>query len=349
MVTFRFRIAGLVAFTPLMLGLGVVGAPASASADGGTSCSDAGATGLTAALVASPGQRIGPDTIDAAGCDIGIYIGPGVTGVRVNGVTVSGANDHGIFAQDTSNLVIENSTVEGNGVAPHAVRSDKAVQLAGTSNSIVRDNVVKGNFSGGIDITDDGAIDPGALNPGTLMAARNDLIMGNQISGNFGECGLVVSAYNKGAGVSDNTLIRNTVTGRTGVFSAQGPVIGAIVVAADTPWTSALDNSVVGNTVTGSFLAGIIVHSNAPGDLVSGTVVSSNVVSSNGWGKTDGPPVRVGVILATRAATAALTHSTVAANRITDEDYGIWISAAADTALGGLPLDRADTPVVRAP
>src|SRR5665213_2327968 len=53
------------------------GLPAAAA----TTCAAAGSTGLTSALVATSSQQITGQTVDASGCNIGIYIGPNVTNV----------------------------------------------------------------------------------------------------------------------------------------------------------------------------------------------------------------------------------------------------------------------------
>lgn len=90
---------GVVAFT--------AAAPAQAEP---VECAPAGSTGLTAAVVAAAGQRIS-GTIDATGCDVGIYIGPDATAAQVVGATVTGANDHGIFVQDASGVAISQSTI----------------------------------------------------------------------------------------------------------------------------------------------------------------------------------------------------------------------------------------------
>ena len=73
---------------PLAFGVTVLAGPAAVAGATPTSCDTAGTTGLTASVVASPGQRIDGGTIDATGCDVGIYVGPGVEHVVVDGVTV---------------------------------------------------------------------------------------------------------------------------------------------------------------------------------------------------------------------------------------------------------------------
>jgi hypothetical protein len=348
----RFTAAAAAALGLASVGFGATAFAGPVTVAGATplSCTTAGGTGLTAAVVASPGQRIDGKTVTATGCDLGIYVGPGVTHVVIDRVTVTGANDHGIFVQDTSKVTIENSTINGNGVAPTAgIAENKGVEIVGTSNSVVRDNTVTGNLAdGGIGVADDGYIDPGAPEPGALLASTNNLVARNTVSGNYVGCGIVLAAYNAGAGIFNNVVVGNTVTGTVG-FTSFGPVIGGIVVAADTPGTMVSHNTVAHNTDTDSFIPGIIVHSNSPGDSVSNNSIVANTLNGDGWGRIDGPPVMVGILVGAGSATASLTNTTVSANRITDEDYGIFVSGATGTHVGGLHLDQATTPVVGLP
>ncbi len=80
-------------------------------------CLPAGSTGLTAKVILTSNQQLTGTTVTATGCDIGIYVGPGSDKVLITGVTVTGANEHGIFVQDSSRITIQYSVVTGNGVA----------------------------------------------------------------------------------------------------------------------------------------------------------------------------------------------------------------------------------------
>ena len=357
----RFAVRTAVGVLPLALGASALAAPAAVAGGSSHSCATAGGTGLTAAVVASAGERIEARTINAAGCDLGIYVGPGANQVVIDAVMVTGANDHGIFVQDASQVTIEDSTVSGNGVNPlptpskshpKGIFENKAIELVGTTSSLVRDNTVTGNFAdGGIGVADDGPIDPGAPNPGTLRASKGVVVAGNTVAGNYVGCGIVLAAYNKGAGIFNNVVNANTVSGSMVPSKKHGPVVGGIVVAADTPSTTVSNNKVFGNTVTDSFIPGIVVHSNAPGDVVSGNAIVANTFHGDGWGKIDLPipktatPFTVGILVAAVAPGASLADTTVAANPITGEDYGIYISGATATKVGGLRLDQATTPV----
>lgn len=331
-------ITGLLALTATV----AVG-PASAAA---ATCLSAGSTGLTAAVVASSNQTI-TGVINATGCDNGVYIGPGVSGVTVNGAYITGANNHGIFIQDAVNDTIENSVVEGNGVAPTlcplppkqpsgpCIHEDKAIELVGSSYITVSGNTVNGNLAdGGIGVADNGPLDPGALQAGTLSIAYHNLIKNNVIVGNKGGCGIVVAAYNPGAGVSNNVIEDNVV--------AQNPA--GIIIAADSPHTLALNNDVFSNVAEMNYLPGIIVHANTPGDVVLGTLIENNALIANGpdagaaGGK--GPTTSTGIVVIAEpippgfppGLPAATIHwTTLTGNTFSAEATDIFLSHALTT------------------
>lgn len=331
-------VAGLLALT-----VAASAGPAGATT---TSCLTAGSTGLTAAVVASSNQTI-TGVINATGCDNGVYIGPGVSGVTVNGAYITGANNHGIFVQNATNDTIENSVVEGNGVAPTVcplppkqatapcIHEDKAIELVGSSYITVSGNTVNGNLAdGGIGVADDGPLDPGALQAGTLAVAYHNLIKNNVIVGNSGGCGIVVAAYNAGAGVSNNVIEDNVV--------AQNPA--GIIIAADSPHTLALNNDVFSNVAEMNYLPGIIVHANTPGDVVLGTLVENNALIGNGpdaqaaGGK--GPTTSTGIVVIAEpipagfppGLPAATIHwTTLTGNTFSGEATTIFLSHAVTT------------------
>ena len=323
-----FGAAGLV----LPLSLATAGAKGPSS----QTCMPAGGTGLTAAVVATAGQIV-TGTIDATGCNIGVYVGPWASDVVISGATITGAKDHGIFIQDTSNVIVENSTISGNGVSPtKGINENKGVELVGTSFSVVRNNIVTGNMAdGGIGISDDGMIDAGAPRPGSPHPGMLNIVIGNRVTDNGGGCGIVVASYNAGQGVTHNLVADNTVS--------RNPA--GIVVAADPPGTSTTDNWVMGNTITDNSIPGVIIHSNAPGDTVSGTVVSGNAISGNGFfpevGLTD-PAQGAGIILV--GEVNPVTDTFIAANSISGEYFGVWERHASGTRVLDLGLNKATVP-----
>ena len=232
-------------------------APAAAAA-----CSPAGATGFTAAVVATSGQTI-TGKVDASGCNLGIYIGPGATGVTVNGATVQNATDHAILVENTSGATIENSTIDNNGTKPNNnLGGDDAVFFAGVADSMITNNTFTNDFAGGIRIADDGPFDPGAPNPGPAaqVPSSNVTVSGNKLTTVYGGCAVIVAVYNSGPGDQNVSVTGNTITGAIGKFGPYGPIVGQIVVAGDGVGAVIQGTKISGNTVTQSIPTGIVLH-----------------------------------------------------------------------------------------
>lgn len=201
-------------------------------------CVPAGSTGFTAVIVASSGQTIsGP--IDATGCDLGVYVGPDVTGVTIAWATITGATRHAILVHNTTGVTIQHDTVTGNEPGGETSEESKAIQLEGTRWVTVAHNTVTGNGGGGIAVLDDGPGTPDGLPAGGVVPAFSNVVAQNVVTDNSGGRGIVVAAYNPGGGV-----IANQVTGNTVQRNPAG-----IIVATDMPDTTATGNMVVNNTV----------------------------------------------------------------------------------------------------
>jgi parallel beta-helix repeat protein len=317
-------------------------------------CHPAGTTGLTAEIIAHNGQTISGRVVNAAGCDIGIYVGPGAKGVTISGNVVTGANDHGIFVQDSANDWIVDNTVVGNGVlsathscnvvGPPCIAEDKAIQLSGTSSSTVAQNFVEGNSAdGGIGVSDDGvAGDPGALLPGHNHVARGNHVVGNFIENNDLGCGIVVAGYDPGLGVQNTWLFNNTILGlsqaATGGYT--GYDVGQIVVAADGPSTTVHNTWISGNVIDGSQLPGLVVHSNVPGDVISGTFVTYNTIGNNSgypvaFSSPNTPTVPTGISIVAEAygqpMAPTITDTWIAHNTVWDDMVGLWLCQSTGT------------------
>jgi hypothetical protein len=286
-------------------------------------CTAAGSTGFTAAMIATSGQTIS-SVVDATGCNVGIYVGPGVTGVTIDGATVRNANDQGILVQDTTGITIKNSYVHDNDQSVNpAVAEDKAIELVGTSNSTVSNNNVIDNVgSGGIGVSDDGPMNPGAPNPGTPMPADNNTISFNTVSHNGADCGIVLAAYDAGEGLHNNVVNGNVLDSNH----------AGIVVATDSPNTTVVGTKVTNNTIMNSAIAGIIVHSNAPGDVLDGTVVTGNTLIANG-------PMPPHTTLPTGIAVVGevenITNTTVSGNTYVNEYFNLWTLNTVGLTTGG--------------
>ena len=320
-------------------------------------CLSAGSTGLTTEVILTSNQQLTGTTINAKGCDIGIYVGPGSDKVMISGVTVTGANEHGIFVQDSSHVTIQYSVVTGNGVAGHAcppsgappagcIAEDKGIELVGTSDSVVSQNVVSHNLAdGGIGVADDGPTDPGAPNtyPGNPHGAKNNVVSNNLIIDNGNGCGIVIAAYNQGTPVENTQVLGNTVIGTAPVsgqfFPPHGSYIGQIVVATDGPFAEISNTQVVGNNLDGSELPGIVVHSNVFGDVLTQTLIQDNLIADNGY--YPGPPAvnpndpgvsqgTTGIALIAEVGGSdtpapVLSHTNVGSNTILNDTNGIWL------------------------
>lgn len=267
--------------------------------------------------------------IEAAGFDVGIQIkGNGAAGTLIEGLTIQHANNQGIFAEDTKDIILRGNHVYNNALAPTSDKIEtKAILLVGVSSSYVLNNAVTHNRGGGIAVTDNGPINPGALTPGTPKPAMNNVISGNKVTDNEESCGIVVAAFNPGQGVIGNLVTGNIVS--------RNPA--GIIVAANPPGTSAIDNVVSGNTITDNFLPGVIIHSNAPGQRVQGTIVSGNTIRGNGADPEVGLADPAGVIVV--GAVVKVQDTLVSGNRMSDEKYAVWLSGAEGTLVQGNHLD----------
>lgn len=336
-------VAGLL--IPLLAGAALAGAHSPKSSAADPTCQSAGSTGLTAAVIAGSHDVIS-GAVNAAGCDIGIYVGPGVTDVVIQGARVMNANDHGILVQDTSDVTIVGNQVVHTGLAPHTcpspptgpcIAEDKAIELTGTSGVIVQHNLVRDNYAdGGIGISDDGSFNPAGLAAGSLRAGTGNVVAHNQVIDNAFGCGIVVAAYNAGGGVFHNTVRDNVVMGSA---PGTGPFVGGIVVAADTPNTVAFGNLVVGNRIHDSLIPGIVVHSNAPGDNVSNTTLLSNVISNNGFeAPPNDPTVPTGIMVVAEAAPGepnapVVWNTTIGHDTINQNAIGVWLCSTSNTVI----------------
>lgn len=315
------------------------------------SAAPAGSTGFDAAIVAISGQKI-TGTIDASGFDVGIYIGPGVRNVKVIGATVTGANDEGILVQDAANIVIKNSTISGNGVDPDLdsnggpLTENKGIVLAGTINSLVKNNIVENNMAdGGIALVDDGPNHPFA--PGDVatapIASTGNVITGNLVKDNLNACGIVVSAKNPGGGVSHNLISKNTVIGFNPAAGDTVLGVGSIVVAGGALGPVKLtDNIILNNVVSGGFIPGISLHAFGPG-VISGTKLIGNELSDNGAGEISGDTT--GIEIYAVPEVGVITGTQVLSSTISNDVFGVWHVGDTGTHIAHMQTDNVATPI----
>jgi hypothetical protein len=340
----------------------------SVAASDGASCKAAGTTTLTAYMVVTHSHTtISGKTINAAGCDVGIYVSPGLSWITIKNDLVTGANQHGILVQDDSHVTIRNNVVVGNGVAtrvcppsgtppPGCIPENKPVQLVGTSDSYVTNNVVSFNTAdGGIGVADDGPQNPGAPLgvAGSRDRAMNDQVMWNTIADNTQGCGIVIAAYNPDVGVRNVTAEHNTIVGSSPaqVMSGAPAYIGQIVVATDGPDTTIAYVRLVDNTLQGSFLPGIVLHANVFGDKILNTRIIGNVLTDNGYypgppnSKSNTPTSLQGTtgisIVAenpppAKQSPAVIMHTVISSNTVKNDNIGVWLCYTQQTTITDL-------------
>ena len=211
--------------------------------------------------------------------------------------------------------------VTGNGTAGKGtIADDKPIELAGTSNAVVKGNTVTKNLAdGGISLVDDGPLDPGVAQGkipvgGAPPPSKGNTIEDDTITDNQGGCGIVIAAYNAGEGVIDNMVSGNTVSHH----------VAGIVVATDVPGSLVEGNVVSHNVVSDNFIAGIVLHSNAPGDMLIKNAVTDNTVAGNGADGEVGAFQITGIVEA--GAVAPVTDNTITGNHVSDETVGIYVT-----------------------
>ncbi len=333
-------------------GLGFLGTASAMAAPAAQSCTaNVGNSGLSAAVVARPGQTISHRTINAAPCDIGIYVGAGVSHVTITSVMVEGASFQGIFAQDTSYVTIERSTITDNAfgtintsVPPlpgsgvqSLVSQAFAISLFGVSHATVADNTVYNNGRGGIGVMDNGPNDPGTITQdpsAPLVSSSYDSVTGNREWANYNGCAVVAATQNLGGSLSNILIAANSIAGTQSSLSQigpNGPDVGGIVVAADPPSSTVTDVRVSDNRVTSSFEGGVIVNAEAFNSFTKNVAVIGNVVSGNNWGDQEAPNTAGIIVFAD--PTAAVPPGTtgpqnigtvVAGNIAANQFYGVW-------------------------
>jgi parallel beta-helix repeat protein len=144
----------------------------------------------------------------------------------------------------------------------------------------------------------------------------------NTVINNAGGCGIVVSAYDPGEGVTGNLVTDNVVSG-----NAEG-----IVVATPVPGTSAIHNTVRDNTIVNSATEGIDIDGSSPNTTVLGNNVVGNMLSGNGpdYDFPQPAPTAIAVLSPT---SDPVTSTLVMGNVIRNEVYGIGVFNASQTTI----------------
>lgn len=261
-------------------------------------------------------------TIDATGHNNGILLqGPGASGSRVSNFSVKNAIGEGILATLVDGVTIEWNRVSNNdkGATDPNTTYDQCkaqgeipgdcgegLHLQAATNSSVIANRVFDN-AGGILLSDDMA-----PNHGNLVAF-------NWVQNNAPDCGITVPAHNPAAGVYDNDIVFNRVTGNGE---------GGVLIAAGPPGTAAHDNLVRGNFLQGNGFAGVTLHSHAPGQSIANNVIDGNIIKTNNVsGDPDAGVFDTTGVLVFKGHPSVNTSGLVVSNNVIQNNhFGVWLS-----------------------
>jgi hypothetical protein len=165
------------------------------------------------------------------------------------------------------------------------------------------------------------------------------------------DCGITLAShwFNFGApvtpsvaGVYLNTVLHNTSNGN----GAAG-----IGVFAGPPGAAAWGNLVIGNTATNNGLPGVAIHSHTAFQNASDNVIVGNTLAGNGPDDDAGTVEPAGIVVFSDVVSveppflpaAPIARTTISANRISNEGYGIYALGA--SKLLGLPSNKFDSSV----
>ena len=281
-------------------------------------------------------------SIDATGRDNGILLhGPGASGSTVSGFTVENAIGEGILASGVDEVEISWNRLDHNdqGVSvPNSYGQCQAqgeipgdcgegLHLQATTNSRVVANDVNQN-AGGILVSDD------------FAPTYNNLIAFNRVTDNKPDCGITVPAHDPAAGVYDNTITMNWVTGNGE---------GGVLIAAGVPGSAAHDNRVTRNYLADNGFAGVTLHAHAPGQDLDGNVIDSNVIRTNNVRGDDdaGVTATTGILIFSGDPSVSINGTLIRHNLIVDNHFGIWLSPGlvSTAGIGGNSFVHIDVPV----
>lgn len=194
---------------------------------------------LTAALINPPHVS---GNVNATGCDIGVYYGPGANG-RVKLAAIYGANYYGIV-NNGANVEIEFSAISNIGPSPANPDQGYAVYFAIGSNAqgSVHDNLIWDYGIGGIIIN-------GPLAQNTLVA--NNIVKGQGTSSTLTQTAIQLGFGATGT-VQGNFVTGNSYTGLNGGYGSGILVIGGPCYATQSALVSkgvVQQNTLIGNDV----------------------------------------------------------------------------------------------------
>jgi len=231
---------------------------------------------LTARMINPTGTVSG--AVDATGCNIGIYYGPGHTGT-VSHANVFGANYFGIV-NDGGTVNINHSSVHDIGETPlNGSQHGNAIYFAvgsGAAGSINHNHVWNYQKNG---ITDTSA--------GHRVAIKHNIVNGEGPVDYIAQNGIEVG-FGATATVTHNTVTGNSYTGANGASSGGILVVGGACFSAPASVGVRINhNSIRGNDV-GVFLANLDASCSASTATPTNNVVTHNTIKNFAVNNTSG-------------------------------------------------------------
>ena len=237
--------------------------------------------------------QIGGDvtgSLDAGGCNIGVYYGPGTSGT-VDNATIFGANYFGVVARGAA-VNVTNSNVHDIGEVPlngaqHGLAIYYATVNAGsaTAQPTCTSGSTTGTISGNmVDNYQKGGIIANCT--GTTVTVTNNTVTGEDPVSYIAQNGIQFGYGAKGT-VSGNTVTGNAYTGANQASSAGILVVGGPLFGL--PYTVGLN--ITKNTLTGNDVGVWLFNADASGDapaMKTNNTVKLNTISNSAVTNTTG-------------------------------------------------------------
>ena len=239
------------------------------------------AINMTAALINPPGTVSG--VVDATGCNIGIYYGPGANGV-VKNAEVFGANYFGVVAHGDAgavNVDILNSSVHDIGEAPHnGTQHGVGIYYRGffdvsSVTGKISGNKIWGYQKGGI-VTNGMGVQVTVTDNKVTGDGHVTFIAQNGIQIGYGASTSVMRNS-----VSDNSYIGFPGDGSAsgGVLAVRGPGYGTCPDGNDCPYTvnAKINDNVLTNNDVGVYLSNLDTSFNPPASATNNKAVNNTI------------------------------------------------------------------------
>jgi hypothetical protein len=259
-------------------------AAAVAPARARTACTPTGfvrdSINLTAALI-NPASVT--STVDATGCNIGVYYSPGSTG-DIRNATIFGANYFGVVvdgASGSTSVDIINSVIHDIGESPlngaqHGVGIYYAsFSSAGSASGKVAGNHLYNYQKGGLVFN----------GPGTNVIAQNNIVEGEGPVSYIAQNGIQFG-YGASGSATKNTVTGHSYTGSStvsgGIIVVGGPGYGTCLDGNPCQFTTGIQivQNVVRNNDIGIFLTNLEADGSAPVDATNIKAVNNEISNS---------------------------------------------------------------------